>query len=265
MAQWVRWRSAGRGEVPAGGHPGGHGLGAGGGRMRDDGRRRRRRRAERRGPSRRRARPRRPTHGNVAPVDWTTCGDDLQCGSVTVPLNYADPSGRTIKIALRGGRPKDPAQRIGSLVINPGVQGRRGSTICRTSWMCSPRVARGFDISFDPRGVERSAPVSCQPPSVPGRRPPRPRRRRRHRSSCQPVPSGWRPRKRSRPRTAYGQACQKYSEGVLAYVGRWTRPGPGPDPGRPGRRQADLHRPLLRTLLGATYAQMYPDRSGPWS
>ena len=33
-------------------------------------------------------------------IDWTDCGDQTDCGEVTVPLDWADPSGETITVAL---------------------------------------------------------------------------------------------------------------------------------------------------------------------
>ena len=42
----------------------------------------------------------------VTPVQWSPCGGDRQCGSVTVPLNYSNPEGPTIQIAVE----RRPAQ-----------------------------------------------------------------------------------------------------------------------------------------------------------
>ena len=69
-----------------------------------------------------------PPQPPVTPVAWSPCGGTLQCGTVAVPLDYADPGGATIEIAVARQPARDPAQRIGSLVINPGGPGTRGST-----------------------------------------------------------------------------------------------------------------------------------------
>ena len=57
-------------------------------------------------------------------IDWTGCGDQTDCGEVTVPLDWADPSGETITVALSrhhaSGRP------LGSLLLNPGRPRRFG-------------------------------------------------------------------------------------------------------------------------------------------
>ena len=43
-----------------------------------------------------------------------------------MPLDYADPGGPTIPIAVARHPAEDPADRIGSLVIDPGGPGRSG-------------------------------------------------------------------------------------------------------------------------------------------
>ena len=99
----------------------------------------------------------------MTPVVWSPCGDDLQCGSVSVPLDYDRPDGGTIKIALERRPAADPADRIGSLVINPGGPGTSGIDDLQNELsVLTPELLDDFDIvSFDPRGVERSAPVEC--------------------------------------------------------------------------------------------------------
>jgi len=53
-------------------------------------------------------------------VGWTGCGPAFQCGAVTVPLDYSNPTGDTIKIAIIRKPAADLAARIGSVVFNPG-------------------------------------------------------------------------------------------------------------------------------------------------
>ena len=51
-------------------------------------------------PGHRGARPTTTTTGlPIVPVQWTACGG-LQCGSVAVPLNYDEPTGPTLQIAV---------------------------------------------------------------------------------------------------------------------------------------------------------------------
>ncbi len=98
----------------------------------------------------------------VTPVTWSPCGQ-LQCGSVTAPLDYANPDGTTIQIAVARHPAEDPSERIGSLVINPGGPGGSGiDDLANELSVLTPELLDRFDIvSFDPRGVERSSPVQC--------------------------------------------------------------------------------------------------------
>ncbi len=88
---------------------------------------------------------------------------DLQCGTLVVPLNYADPRGPTLPIALARHQAEDPAARIGSLVIDPGGPGVSGiNAMANELSVLTPGVLDDFDVvTFDPRGVERSDPVEC--------------------------------------------------------------------------------------------------------
>ena len=99
----------------------------------------------------------------VTPVVWTPCQDGLQCGSVSVPLDYAEPDGPQIQIALARRPAADPAARIGSLVINPGGPGGSGvDDLPNELRVLTGGLLARFDIvSFDPRGVDRSQPVTC--------------------------------------------------------------------------------------------------------
>jgi pimeloyl-ACP methyl ester carboxylesterase len=80
-----------------------------------------------------------------------------------VPLDYAEPDGRTIRLALRRLPAEDPDRRIGLLFVNPGGPG--GSTIdILSGWARSlPSELRArFDvILMDPRGVGHSSPLVC--------------------------------------------------------------------------------------------------------
>lgn len=93
----------------------------------------------------------------------------LQCAYLTVPLDYANPNGRVIKVGLLRRPASDPRQRIGSLVINPGGPGGSGmSTAASLSdVITSNDIGRRFDfVGFDPRGVGSSEPqVVCRTPA----------------------------------------------------------------------------------------------------
>jgi pimeloyl-ACP methyl ester carboxylesterase len=95
------------------------------------------------------------------PIAWSRCGA-FDCGSVTVPIDYLDLALGTIDIAVIRRPADDPAQRIGSVIINPGGPGSSGVRRVQRGFEVSPEVARRFDvIGFDPRGVGSSHPISC--------------------------------------------------------------------------------------------------------
>ncbi|MGH3314234.1 MAG: alpha/beta hydrolase [Streptomyces sp.] len=110
-----------------------------------------------------------------AGIDWKDCPEDwgfekpIECGFVTVPVDYAKPGGRTIKIAVDRARStggKDDRQ--GSLIYNPGGPGGSGMAFPARITGKNPlwtKTARAYDfVGFDPRGVGHSAPISCMDP-----------------------------------------------------------------------------------------------------
>jgi pimeloyl-ACP methyl ester carboxylesterase len=97
------------------------------------------------------------------------------CTMLSVPLNYADPSGRHISLALDMVPATAPlSQQQGILLVNPGGPGGSGlSLAAEVAEGLSPSVARDYDIiGFDPRGVGSSVPeLSCEPSFFAGPRP----------------------------------------------------------------------------------------------
>jgi hypothetical protein len=64
-----------------------------------------------------------------APIPWAACdppGEDLQCARIRVPLDWDEPDGRTISLALIRHFASKPDERIGTLFINPGGPGDTG-------------------------------------------------------------------------------------------------------------------------------------------
>jgi pimeloyl-ACP methyl ester carboxylesterase len=120
--------------------------------------------------------------GDIVPVastlHWHSCGAQLtglQCSSLQVPLNYADPTGRSITLALSmvpATAPKSEQQ--GVLLVNPGGPGASGLALAgEIASGLNPQVAAEYDIvGFDPRGVGSSVPaLSCDPTFFSGVRP----------------------------------------------------------------------------------------------
>jgi pimeloyl-ACP methyl ester carboxylesterase len=106
----------------------------------------------------------------TTPRDKKTYADPgLQCAYLTVPLDYANPNGRVIKIGMLRRPASDPAHRIGSLAINPGGPGGSGMSTAASlvDGIANNDIGRRFDfVGFDPRGVGASEPqVVCRTPA----------------------------------------------------------------------------------------------------
>ncbi|OIJ88283.1 alpha/beta hydrolase [Streptomyces colonosanans] len=105
----------------------------------------------------------------AAEPTWKKCATarfrTLQCASVTVPLDYANPRGRRISLAL-SRVPHTAKTYQGPLLVNPGGPG--GSGLMLAGFVASTlpkKVASQYDvIGFDPRGVGKSKPaLNCSP------------------------------------------------------------------------------------------------------
>jgi pimeloyl-ACP methyl ester carboxylesterase len=100
-------------------------------------------------------------------IAWVACPipelPTRECGELSVPLDYDEPDGATIDLAMVRVPATDPAQRIGSLITNPGGPGGSGvDGLILTYPALEPLVQERFDyIAFDPRGVGLSAAVRC--------------------------------------------------------------------------------------------------------
>jgi pimeloyl-ACP methyl ester carboxylesterase len=108
------------------------------------------------------------TSGNpprTAGLPWTTCVgkglEGLECTTLKVPLDYAHADGRTIELALSRKASKDPAKRRGVLLLNPGGPGLAGLSAPNDTKF-PQQVQDLYDvIGFDPRGVGKSTPLTC--------------------------------------------------------------------------------------------------------
>ncbi|WP_405167647.1 alpha/beta hydrolase [Nocardia sp. NBC_01499] len=105
-------------------------------------------------------------------LDWKACGDTrldeakAQCADVTVPLNYAEPQGPTLTVAISRIAATDPAQKHGVMLSNSGGPGGAGlDFMVDVGKAMTPDVRARYDlIGMDPRGVGRSSPVRCHWP-----------------------------------------------------------------------------------------------------
>ena len=96
-------------------------------------------------------------------LSWSTCYENFQCADLDVPIDYKKISTGTFKISVLRYAAQDPQKRIGSLVINPGGPGASGVDYAyNAEYIFDPDLTDRFDIvGFDPRGVARSAPITC--------------------------------------------------------------------------------------------------------
>ncbi len=96
-------------------------------------------------------------------LSWEPCRGAFECATLSVPIDYTDASGETIGLALLKDPADDPARRVGSLVVNPGGPGAPGTSYAENSSFAFRDVLRErFDIvGFDPRGTGASDPVDC--------------------------------------------------------------------------------------------------------
>ncbi|WP_199562013.1 alpha/beta hydrolase [Micromonospora deserti] len=107
------------------------------------------------------------TAGPASVIAWAPCPQDAtaQCGTLSVPVDWADPAAPRLDLAVARRPAADPQARIGTLVFGPGGPGDSGvSRVVTGVGRFSDELRRRFDIvSFDPRGVGGSNPVACSP------------------------------------------------------------------------------------------------------
>jgi pimeloyl-ACP methyl ester carboxylesterase len=183
---------------------------------------------------------------------WRDCGIG-KCTRVTLPIDYADPGGRTLQVAVKvvpalgaGGR---------SLFLNPGGPGASGIRFADyLAGKISPEVRQHYDlVNVDPRGVGDSTPVDCVSKSA-------------FATFAAGDPDPDTPAEIATFREAHrklGEGCLRRSGVVAAHVST-----------EEVARDFDVLRSLLGqekldwfgfsygTAIGATYATLFPDRVG---
>jgi pimeloyl-ACP methyl ester carboxylesterase len=188
-------------------------------------------------------------------VPWSSCeGGKFECATVSVPIDYANPSGDTAQLALirlTGRKAK------GTLLVNPGGPGGSGYDMVKDSaqTMFTGRLLDSYSIiGFDPRGVKRSAPVTCVGPAE--------QDARRQVSDDYSTPAGL--------EAAFARqkqlidACTANSGPILAHTDTVSA-AKDMDIIRAAaarQNQLDYLGYSYGTFLGATYAGLFPDRVG---
>src|ERR1700754_2570642 len=109
-----------------------------------------------------------PQPAGTPPLNWGSCGDWVEntksiptakCTTVSVPIDYNNPTGAQAKLAVI--RIPASGQRIGSLLVNPGGPGASAVDLAAgmAADLADTEIGRRFDlVGFDPRGVGHSTP-----------------------------------------------------------------------------------------------------------
>ena len=196
----------------------------------------------------------------AAGIDWKKCPavEELQapvrCGKVSVPVDYARPHGKQIELTVSRRRATGPAAgRQGPLLYNPGGPGGSGMSFPLFGdrlggvWK---KLNSGYDfVGYAPRGVGRSAPLTCRDPKQADRgagRAPR-------------VPSAAFKRAMRAKAAAYAKGCAQRQGDRLDH---WTTPDNARDL---DVLRAALGSPRLNflgtsygTYIGSVYATLFP-------
>ncbi|MGJ9406854.1 alpha/beta hydrolase [Nesterenkonia aurantiaca] len=96
-------------------------------------------------------------------IEWTSCEETMMCADVTVPMDWAEPGAQEdLEIRIISSQTgRDDAEH---LLTNPGGPGSSGYDAVADSLSVafSEELIEHYNIiGFDPRGVHRSAPVTC--------------------------------------------------------------------------------------------------------
>ncbi|MDQ0405343.1 alpha/beta hydrolase [Streptomyces sp. NPDC000349] len=98
-------------------------------------------------------------------LGWRDCGvPGFQCATMKAPLDYAKPAEGDVRLAVARKKATGPGKRLGSLLVNPGGPG--GSAIGYLQQYAGigypEKVRAQYDmVAVDPRGVARSEPIEC--------------------------------------------------------------------------------------------------------
>ncbi|MGY0069631.1 alpha/beta hydrolase [Streptomyces sp. QTS137] len=104
-------------------------------------------------------------------IGWGPCeasgdtpapGEEWQCGTLEVPLDWSEPDGRTIGLALIRAKATGD-DRLGSLLFNFGGPGGSGVSGMPSYATTASQLRERYDlVSWDPRGVAASEGIRCR-------------------------------------------------------------------------------------------------------
>lgn len=183
----------------------------------------------------------------------------MECGTVSVPLDYAHPRGKQIKLTVSRvtATHKDPRNskrrvpRQGALVYNPGGPGGDGLYFPLVGMLPEwKRLAAAYDlVGYSPRGVGKSSPLSCEEPKLFFKGP----------SQAPTYPSEAYKQERIKQAKAYATGCAKRSGSGLQYFNSLNN-ARDLDVVRAalGERQLTFMGASYGTYFGALYATLFP-------
>jgi pimeloyl-ACP methyl ester carboxylesterase len=104
-------------------------------------------------------------------VEWVPCPEPVngvECGTLDVPLDWSQPAGETVTVAVARRQAENADSREGVLYFNPGGPGDGAvKYVLAADRFFSATLRERFDIvGMDPRGVGASTPVTCALPVV---------------------------------------------------------------------------------------------------
>lgn len=199
----------------------------------------------------------RPVERRAAPasgINWHSCHKAFECAVVRVPLDYDHPQGPTTPLSLVRLPATDKAHRVGSVFLNPGGPGGSGVNMVLTGGSMVSSLLKGrFDIvGWDLRGTYRSAGLRCF--DTQAKRdatfPPFAFPRNRHQLKIQ-----------HHADLAFSRACVANGRPIVDHM---TTGDHARDLDRlraaVGDKQLTYFGASYGSVLGTTYANLYPDR-----
>ncbi|MEV6828934.1 alpha/beta hydrolase [Amycolatopsis sp. NPDC051102] len=184
-------------------------------------------------------------------IDWQPCADapGVDCGTVTVPIDWAHPDRGTTTIALARRKATDPQARIGSVLMDPGGPGGAGAGEVKSGWSLSAEITKRFDtVGFDPRGVGDSTQIRCGLAELIADHPQVPRNQAEFEQLAQ-------------YNRKLGESCDRIT-GPLAQFGDTKSVARDMDAIRAALGEAKLtyYGVSYGTLMGQQYAELFPDK-----
>ncbi|OIV36319.1 proteinase [Mangrovactinospora gilvigrisea] len=186
---------------------------------------------------------------------WKSCAGGFQCARIKVPMDYGDPSKGDIGLAISRHAATGHTKLLGSLLVNPGGPGGSGLEYARYAELGYPKAvtSRYAVVGFDPRGVGTSDPVHCLTD-----------KQMDTYTETDPTPrTAAEVNRLEQEMKVFADGCKQRSGKELPYVSTVD-----------AARDMDVIRAVVGdrklsylgksygTFLGATYAELFPERTG---